>query len=101
MTHYLPPSLLALFAPRPPLPYLSPIDKKKPLSYTGIGQYIQAFEDPSKVDYSQFRPIETKQQIKERKARERASLHEQQLQEVIKECLLRVFFFQKKLVCLM
>jgi U1 small nuclear ribonucleoprotein len=67
------------------LPYLPPIEKKEPLHYTGIGRYIQQFEDPAKVDYSQFRPIETKQQIKERKARERAILHEQHLQELIKE----------------
>ena len=48
MTQYLPPNLLALFAPREPLPYLKPLDtlpwEKKPWPYNGVSQYLSLFE---------------------------------------------------------
>ena len=48
MTQYLPPNLLALFAPRDPIPYFTPLDKlpweKKPWIYNGVSQYLDLFE---------------------------------------------------------
>ena len=48
MTQYLPPNLLALFAPRDPIPYLPPVEKlpfeKKTRGYAGLSQFIQNFE---------------------------------------------------------
>lgn len=48
MTAFLPPNLLALFAPRDPIPYLSPLDKpawlKRPWPYGGIAKYVREFE---------------------------------------------------------
>ena len=48
MTAFLPPNLLALFAPRDPIPYLSPLDKpswlKRPWPYHGIAPYVREFE---------------------------------------------------------
>lgn len=48
MTQYLPPNLLALFAPRDPLPFLPPPDKlpheKKTRGYLGVGSFLAAFE---------------------------------------------------------
>ena len=48
MTQYLPPNLLALFAPREPIPYFAPLDKlpweKKPWLYTGVSQCLGEFE---------------------------------------------------------
>lgn len=48
MTQFLPPNLLALFAPRDPIPYLPPLDKlpheKKNTGYTGVGAYLHFFE---------------------------------------------------------
>ncbi len=48
MTAFLPPNLLALFAPRDPIPYLPPIDKlpheKKTQGYSGVAQYLSQFE---------------------------------------------------------
>lgn len=51
MTQFLPPNLLALFAPRDPIPYLPPLEKlphekhhNQP--YCGIAPYIREFEDP-------------------------------------------------------
>ncbi|GFS76339.1 u1 small nuclear ribonucleoprotein 70 kDa [Nephila pilipes] len=51
MTQFLPPNLLALFAPRDPIPYLPPVDKlpyeKTTSGYTGIAEFVKHFEDPS------------------------------------------------------
>lgn len=48
MTQYLPPNLLALFAPRDALPFLPPPDKlpheKKTRGYMGVGSFLAAFE---------------------------------------------------------
>lgn len=48
MTQYLPPNLLALFAPRDPIPYLPPASKlpheKKSRGYTGVGEFLKEFE---------------------------------------------------------
>ena len=48
MTQFLPPNLLALFAPRDPPPFLPPPDKltheKKRMPYQGIAQYAHLFE---------------------------------------------------------
>lgn len=48
MTQFLPPNLLALFAPRDPIPYLPPADKltheKKRVPYMGIAQFAHFFE---------------------------------------------------------
>ena len=51
MTQYLPPNLLALFAPREPIQYLPPPDKlptekKNVHIYHGIANLVQNFEDP-------------------------------------------------------
>ena len=48
MTQFLPPNLLALFAPRKPIPFLPPNDKlaheKKRLPYGGLGEFLTNFE---------------------------------------------------------
>ena len=48
MTQFLPPNLLALFAPRDPIPYLPPANKlpheKKTAGYVGIGAFLANFE---------------------------------------------------------
>ena len=48
MTQYLPPNLLALFAPRDPIPYIAPLDKlpheKKLTPYGGVSSYLTEFE---------------------------------------------------------
>ncbi len=53
MTQYLPPNLLALFAPREPIPYLPPVDKlphekKNVHNYLGVADFVRkaGFEDP-------------------------------------------------------
>lgn len=48
MTAFLPPNLLALFAPREPLPFIPPLQElpceKKPWLYAGVAQYLSEFE---------------------------------------------------------
>lgn len=48
MTQFLPPNLLALFAPREPIPFLPPAAKlpheKKNRGYLGVGQFLSMFE---------------------------------------------------------
>ncbi|KAL7063950.1 hypothetical protein AAHC03_05241 [Spirometra sp. Aus1] len=72
MTQYLPPNLLALFAPRDPIPFLPPIEKHKhhrKLPYTGVAQFLGEFEDPSETPAPAR--IETREERKERKRREK------------------------------
>ncbi|CAH8479434.1 unnamed protein product [Dicrocoelium dendriticum] len=70
MTQFLPPNLLALFAPRDPIPFLPPIEKHahhRKLPYTGVAQFLGEFEDPSETP-APVR-IETREERKERKRR--------------------------------
>ncbi|KAF7261372.1 hypothetical protein EG68_01290 [Paragonimus skrjabini miyazakii] len=72
MTQCLPPNLLALFAPRDPIPFLPPIEKHaqhRKLPYTGVAQFLGEFEDPSETP-APVR-IETREERKERKRREK------------------------------
>jgi U1 small nuclear ribonucleoprotein len=73
MTQYLPPDLLALFAPRDPIAYAEPLDRpvweKKPWRYTGIAQYLSLFEDASDTPDPTF--PETKKERQERKRTKR------------------------------
>lgn len=59
MTAQLPPNLLRLFAPRPPLPYIAPVDKdpkkRKRLQYTGLSAYLNAVGE----DDLEYVPTET------------------------------------------
>eukprot|EP00966_Prymnesium_polylepis_P016582 382641-Prymnesium_polylepis.1 len=49
VAHALPPSILALFAPRPSAEYKPPIEKRKMLNYTTIAQFVGQFEDPAET----------------------------------------------------
>jgi U1 small nuclear ribonucleoprotein len=74
MTQFLPPNLLALFAPRDPLPFLPPVEKlpheKNSTPYSGIAQFINQFENPK--DTPPPTRVETSEEKKERKRKERA-----------------------------
>ncbi|XP_037774617.1 U1 small nuclear ribonucleoprotein 70 kDa-like [Penaeus monodon] len=85
MTQYLPPNLLALFAPRDPIPYLAPVDKltweKKTDGYSGVAQLIQRFEDPK--DTPPPTRVETREERLERKRREKAEQMQYKLEQEI------------------
>lgn len=76
MTSYLPPHLLALFAPRDPLPYLPPPRKlaheRNHKQYGLLSEYKNLFEDPK--DTPKRPKVETKLERLERKRREKAEL---------------------------
>ncbi|KAL3310927.1 U1 small nuclear ribonucleoprotein 70 kDa [Cichlidogyrus casuarinus] len=72
MTQFLPPNLLALFAPRDPIPFLPPIEKHKnhrKLPYTGVAQFLERFENPE--DTPTAARIETREERKTRKRKEK------------------------------
>jgi len=75
MTQFLPPNLLALFAPREPIPYLPPPDKlphekKNVHNYIGIAQFVKGnFEDPK--DTPPPTRVETRDERLERKKRDK------------------------------
>ncbi|CAD1474078.1 unnamed protein product, partial [Heterotrigona itama] len=74
MTQFLPPNLLALFAPRDPIPYLPPVSKlpheKKNGGYIGVGGFLKYFEEPK--DTPPPVRVETREERLERRRRERA-----------------------------
>lgn len=76
MTQFLPPNLLALFAPRDPLPFLPPPTKlaheKRNRGFGSIAEYKHLFEDPK--DTPAPKKTETKQERLERKKREKIEL---------------------------
>jgi U1 small nuclear ribonucleoprotein len=67
MTSNLPPNLLRLFAPRPPLEFLPPVDtdpgKKKTPKFTALSDFLDRAQGHD-LDYQ---PTETAQQRKDRK----------------------------------
>lgn len=85
MTQYLPPNLLALFAPRDPIPYLPPVDKltwEKPTDgYAGVANIMARFEDPK--DTPPPTRVETREERLERKRREKAEQMQYKLEQEI------------------
>ncbi len=80
--HYLPPNVLAMFAPRPPLPFVAPTEPKTHEQYTGVSEFIQYMEDPNVVPKPE--PYEmplTRVQKKELKEKIRKEKHEKELME--------------------
>ncbi|XP_056397939.1 U1 small nuclear ribonucleoprotein 70 kDa isoform X2 [Hyla sarda] len=87
MTQFLPPNLLALFAPRDPVPYLPPLEKlphekhhNQP--YCGIAPYIREFEDPR--DAPPPTRAETRDERMERKRREKIERRQQEVENELK-----------------
>ncbi|CAG8569642.1 8404_t:CDS:2 [Paraglomus brasilianum] len=85
MTDKLPPNLLALFAPRPPLPYSKPLDrdpaKRAGPLITGVGQYIPLLKDYD-PDYV---PTETVEEKKKRKIEEKKRHVEESIKNGLEE----------------
>jgi len=92
MTAHLPPSLLALFAPRPPIPFIPPPEKINYPDLTGISSFVQYFENPVEPEKlapgasdGGRDPFETKKMRKKRKIREKIKAHQQQNEENAKK----------------
>lgn len=95
MTQFLPPNLLALFAPRDPLPYLPPVEKlpheKKTHGYSGVAAFLDEFEDPQYTPPP--RKVETREERLERRRRERAEQVAYKLEQEIALCKYFLVFF--------
>jgi len=85
MTAFLPPNLLALFAPRDPLPYFPPTDKlpheRKRPPYLGVAQFMHSFEDPK--DTPKPKKPETREERREKKRREKAEMQAYKIEQGI------------------
>ncbi|KAH3766745.1 U1 small nuclear ribonucleoprotein 70 kDa [Pelomyxa schiedti] len=72
MAQYLPPQLLAMFAPRAPIPFAAPIEKRKMPPYSGVAQFMNKFETtPPVFDGTVSTAGETRDQRKARRLREK------------------------------
>ncbi len=87
----LPPNILALFAARPPVPYVESSEKKGPTTLSGMADFVKFFDPPHVVPERQSRFFETRQQRKERRMKERIQKHQDELTELIKLCTLFCF----------
>jgi len=83
MTAFLPPNLLALFAPRDPIPHRPPVGKltheKKRDAYHGVSAFLNLFEDPT--DTPEATKSETREERLERKRKEKAEANEYKLEQ--------------------
>ncbi|XP_003966415.1 U1 small nuclear ribonucleoprotein 70 kDa [Takifugu rubripes] len=87
MTQFLPPNLLALFAPRDPIPFLPqlvklPHEKHHNQPYSGIAPFIRHFEDPR--DAPPPTRAETRDERLERKRREKIERRQTVLETELK-----------------
>ncbi|KAF1973788.1 RNA-binding domain-containing protein [Bimuria novae-zelandiae CBS 107.79] len=87
MTDKLPPMLLQLFAPRPPLRWVEPVDhppeKRQTPNIGGIGQYMQALREYK--DNDGYVPSDSWLQKRDRKKLEKKERQEKLLTEGVKE----------------
>ncbi|KAF2276329.1 RNA-binding domain-containing protein [Westerdykella ornata] len=87
MTDKLPPALLALFAPRPPLRWMEPMDHPPETRQTsnigGIGQYMQALREYK--DNDGYVPSDSWLQIRDRKKLEKEEKQKWLLTEGVKQ----------------
>eukprot|EP00276_Gloeochaete_wittrockiana_P005732 CAMPEP_0184661434 /NCGR_PEP_ID=MMETSP0308-20130426/38392_1 /TAXON_ID=38269 /ORGANISM="Gloeochaete witrockiana, Strain SAG 46.84" /LENGTH=258 /DNA_ID=CAMNT_0027102741 /DNA_START=112 /DNA_END=888 /DNA_ORIENTATION=+ len=78
----MPQSILKLFEPRPPLPYVPPVERKRKLpEYNGVAQFLNQFEEQSSVDPAKLKKGETKIEKKARIAKERQEQTEERIAE--------------------
>lgn len=88
MTKFLPPKLRELFAPRPPIEYSEPIAVRKMPAYTGLGAFLNRFEDPTTAEPPTEAPIEILKpvEIRSKKRKRRMEEHEEEIAQKAKLC---------------
>jgi U1 small nuclear ribonucleoprotein 70kDa len=96
MTSTLPPRYLALFAPRPPLRYLTPADtvpeKRKTVNINGVAAFLKAFDKPD-INYV---ATETADQIKEKRRAVKLHQSKQSIKEALRKCMLHIRMISKE-----
>lgn len=89
MTDKLGPTLLPLFAPRPPLRWMEPTDhapeKRHTPNISGVGQYLQALAEYK--DKDNYVPTDSWLQIRDRKRQEKKERLERILTQAPKLCM--------------
>lgn len=85
MTRYLPPSLLALFAPRPPITFKPPMKRPKHGPITGLAQYTAEFENPADVDYTLYTTAMTRTGLRTQLKKQKAERRQKEIDEQIKQ----------------
>jgi hypothetical protein len=88
MTDKLPPTLLQLFAPRPPLRWVEPSDhapeKRQTPNIGGIAQFMQAFKEYK--DNDGYVPSDSWLQTRDRKKMEKKEKQEKLVEKAAEEC---------------
>lgn len=88
MTDKLPPNLLALFAPRPPLRWVKPIDHppqaRRTKAITGTGHYLEALKEYKENDT--FTPTESWLEARDRKKVEKKEAIRELVQGAPEKC---------------
>ncbi|KAI3895613.1 hypothetical protein MKW98_025404 [Papaver atlanticum] len=72
-------NLLKLFEPRPPLEYKPPHEKRKPLPYSGMSEFVTKFAEPGDPEYAP--PVKKAETAAERRSR----VHKRRLEEGAKK----------------
>ena len=81
VAHALPPSILALFAPRVPIDYKPPLEKRTMPPYTGFAKHVDQFEDPAETPPAQ--PVESIEQRRARRREAKAAAAKARLEPLI------------------
>jgi U1 small nuclear ribonucleoprotein len=85
-TNNLPPAILALFAPRKPLPFLPPIEKSTKPYFNSISTFLDEFEDPERVEPPPpWNVPESRRQKQNRIKSEREQNHQNKVMEQLGE----------------
>lgn len=94
MTQFLPPSLLALFAPRPPIAYLPPEESKTLPEYTGIAHLVAKFDDQTKnpPEDEGHLPMRRKE-LNRYLSRKRVREHQSKNEDLVKACKYILWLF--------
>ena len=82
MAHFMPPALLALFAPRPTIPYKGPLKEKRIPKLTGIAKFVEEFGKTNELN--DVKSYETPQQKRQRRINENKIKHKKILEERLK-----------------
>ena len=97
MTDKLPPNLLALFAPRPALRYMPPIDQAPEARHSpvvgGVAQFLHALKEPS-----EYSPTESWLERRDRLKLEKREKQQKLMTEDFAKCsFVHAFFAVKRL----
>ncbi|MES1921458.1 hypothetical protein MHBO_002992 [Bonamia ostreae] len=83
MAHFMPPSLLALFAPNPPIKHIKAPTKKKPISYTGLASMLHLVKKHASDPLP--KKGATNEEKRARRRRKQKKINERMIEKRLKE----------------